>query len=223
MKKLVVMVLVLSAVSFGLVIENPNFDVDYRGDGEWWGTTTGWNGGDIQNLNAGALLSPEAQSGDNTVGLNEGGWLCSGSVKDDLGNAILVETGKTYQVSAWVGRRGDSCGNYAGILRASLSCPTIENSAGALSKITAAFYDLEGNLDKGEWEKVSLTLTITDATYAGEALLLAFDNTGTRAKDANNGSNWWEGQIVLDSVTITPEPATMLLLGLGGLLLRKKR
>ena len=217
MKKLVVMVLVLSAMSFGLSVQNANFDDDVLADGGWGGNPTGWSGwNDKQNFDASALLVPEAQSGDNVDVINQGGWLTSSAVTDGL-DTVLIEANKTYQISVWVGRRGDNCGTYAGIVKAWLSCATIENSGGTLPKIDSEIFDMEGNVAQGGWGYVTFTLNTGAApTYAGEALLIGFDNIGTRA------GNFWEGQVILDSVSITPEPATMLLLGLGGLLLRKR-
>jgi hypothetical protein len=220
MKKLVVMVLALSAMSFALNVTNANFDDDVLAEGAWGGAPTGWGGGnDKQNFDAGAGLVPEAQSGLNVDVINQGGWLVTSNVMtDDLGNAILVEANKTYQVSVWVGRRGDGCGTYAGIVKAWLSCASLETGAGI--KISSALYDMEGNVAQGKWSYATFILTTgANPTGLGETLLLGFNNDGTRA------GNFWEGQAILDSVTITeiPEPATMLLLGLGGVLLRKKK
>jgi hypothetical protein len=216
MKKCVMLLMVLSAMSFGLVVQNPNFDDDARNPGQWDGPKTGWAG------NAGfeyltGDLSPTAQSGTNVASFNQGDWLCSNPITDGLGNTVLVEANKSYDISVWVGRRNGDCGSNAGILKAWLSCPGLETGAGI--KLDYKLFDLDGNINQGEWKQVTFTLNTGAADgFIGQNLLIGFDNVGNRA-------NWWEGwkgQVQLDSVVLTPEPATMLMLGLGGLLLRKR-
>ncbi len=216
-----VMMMVFSAMSFGLIITNPNFDDDILNDGGWGGCPSGWSGSAaLQNLSTANGLSPEAQSGENVAILNEGDWITSSTITDDLDNEILLESNKSYEITVWIGRRGDDCGTYAGIVKAWLSCPTIEASAGTLPKIDSVSYDMEGNVDQGAWSFVTFMLMTGDATaYEGETLFVGFDNIGDRAGDSN-----WLAQVILDSASVNeiPEPATLLLLSAGGLLLRRK-
>ena len=214
--------MLFASASFGAVISNPGFDDDVLSDGGWGGCPSSWTGTAArQNLSAADGLDPEAQSGDNVAILNQGSWITSSVLTDELGNNILVESNKAYEVSVWVGRRTGDCGTYAGILKAWLSCDSVEDSAGTLAKIDSETFDMDGVVEAGQWEYVTFTLeTGSDSSYAGESLLMGFDNITDRA-----GSEIWKAQIVIDSIAITevPEPASMLLLGLGGLLIKRRK
>ncbi len=62
------------------------------------------------------------------------------------------------------------------------------------------------------WQNLSLTLNAPTGTATIEALALFFQPSG-------NGV----GAMYYDNITLVPEPATLALLGLGGLLLRKRK
>jgi len=109
---------------------------------------------------------------------------------------VLPDTyveGETYELSVWVGQ------------------PWEGYDSGWWLYLTTGDHAVEVAEASGEaglnWEKVVLSYTAT-AADAGE-------NIGIKM--------WGYDEVAFDDVTLIPEPATMLLLGLGGLMLKHKR
>ncbi|MCK5000908.1 MAG: PEP-CTERM sorting domain-containing protein [Anaerohalosphaera sp.] len=75
-----------------------------------------------------------------------------------------------------------------------------------------------GGSDNNFLTSISEALTYDNSGLAGNELALRFTNT-----TPNLGGDIGHKTIMFDNVTIVPEPATMALLALGGLMLRRKR
>jgi hypothetical protein len=71
---------------------------------------------------------------------------------------------------------------------------------------------VNANSAKDVWQHLSLTAVAPVGTASVEALALFFQPSG-------NGV----GAMFYDNITLTPEPATLALLGLGGLVLRRRK
>jgi hypothetical protein len=227
----VVLIASLSSMSWGLLLNNANFDQTTIADGGWAGLPTGWDarGGnaDQQNLIT-STLTPPAQSGDNTAGLNgvsgtDGGSWIAQIIKTDTGNPILVAPNQTYKVKVWVGRRNPVEGTAGGILKVYLQ----ETSTATPTNIAEATYDLQPNYPAttgqqavNSWTQQTLYVS-TGATPVGvgSQLRLAFRNVSSRT------TQHWYQQVVLDNVEIsdpyiakTPSPAnnaTLVLINSG--------
>jgi hypothetical protein len=72
-----------------------------------------------------------------------------------------------------------------------------------------------------QWEVIN-TVPSVDETPAGVLFTVGFDKAGVTVVDVQNANLESLGSITLLDVVV-PEPATMALLGLGGLLLRRKQ
>lgn len=204
MRGFILVLLAGSSLSWGLTLTNPNFDAQTLADGAWSAPAniTGWdlNGGwsHAQNLSA-SSITPEAQSGANTCGLNgvdgaDGGAYISQIVKEDDGiTPVLVQPNKTYKVTVWVGRRTGEQGSYPGILKAYLQ----ETSGEAPTTIAEATYDLIAQ-PQNTWTFQTLYLsTGPSPAGAGSPLRLMLRNVGSRT------ATHWHQQVVLDDVTIS--------------------
>lgn len=96
----------------------------------------------------------------------------------------------------------------------------------------AFFYSLTGGTTAADWTSVPslyLTSSVVSATptHASATINCAFTSTSTiylRWADDNNSPSSPDAMYAIDNVTVTPEPATMSLLVLGGLaMLRRSR
>ena len=88
---------------------------------------------------------------------------------------------------------------------------------------TTALYDFNVTLDQSG----VVTSLRFDGDVGDNFLDLKFD-LGATPDRANSGSssqlyNYSGGRVFLDNVTVVPEPATMGLLALGGLMLRRRK
>ena len=160
-----------------------------------------------------------------------GGWVCregmyglhnfpDGTIAASTSNdafyqdlAATYEDGVTYTLSAMGALR--SAGTSQGALdgwQIALHNATTETE---LAATTGAFDLIDCTVGPEAWQEISVTYTAT-AADAGNPIRIYF-GTGS----APNGSN--DYRFVLDDVHLVPEPTTMVLLGLGGLLIRRKR
>lgn len=182
-------------------LDNPGFDEQAVSDGSWSapGDVLGWSddsGGysHVQNLSSGAI-TPEAQSPDNTCGLNQGAWIGQNLTYSD-GSSVLIEANKIYEITAWIGRRAGDEGTYGGILEVCL-----EDSVSD-TQIDQASYDLDTQA-QNTWTYQIFTLTTgASPSGLGHPLRLGFENIGTRAAEH------WYAQVVLDSITLSESIGT---------------
>lgn len=220
----VVLVLALTGLAKAELLANPGFE-DNGGSIDGWSRWSGGSGsgsggyfsiGDIAEVvvhNDGTAHSGEAYvsqviSFDNDM--SGWGWGVSLLFQD-----LPVTTGDTYTLATWV-RDALADGS-------NLTVPTLltfeqrwdDGSGGRPPEV-----DLDGNGQNdrinvtfdipkdGQWHYTSVTHTIPD----GVNFITAVLSTAVQ----NN-------HIDYDDVSLTPEPATLALLGLGGLLLRRRR
>jgi len=203
MKKLCLSILVLCLV--GSVSAQIVTNGDFEADGEAWGTIpAGWTA----DFNAfGQVWLPYT----GVASLHPGGGGAVGGVYQDLTTVV----GQAYDVSMWI-QNFDyyaAPGGQVKILAGSVGTDTytFENAVDI-----STIYSTTGLVDKnflttedGSWSQVSFQFTATDTTtrfgiYSNPIEPISID---------------------VDDVIVTavPEPATMVLLGLGGVLIRRRR
>ena len=205
-KKLLVLagLAVMSPASFGLTLSNAGFESPAINDQAWTaeGVVAEWTSGgsaSIQDLGT-SSLSPDAQEGENTCGLNgvktaggTGAYIYQ-TIKDDSGEPITVQPNMVYNVSVWIGRRSDTPGTLGGTLDVSLQ------DSESLSLLDTETYDLDVQA-QGSWVQKTFYLS-TGSSPAGEGtseLQIRFNNVAAKA----DYGNWYYQQIVLDDVVIT--------------------
>lgn len=178
---------------------------DGAASGWWDGGTSTWYeypGADVTSWNTtGAMLNSGTLASGGTDG-NAKAWLGDGMEVWNLTSNLAVN-GETYVLTMdalndWTGAGAD---------------PTIRMTL---------FYDDGGRVDIGSVDQV-LALDwawyeysnafVAPAAADGKALGIAFQNV------TGNGDSY----LHVDNVRLVPEPATMMLLGLGGLFLRRRK
>ena len=207
MKKLLMssMVLVCAAVpaSANLIVDG-GFELDLlTGPDEWLdyfaGDTMGaWDVTAKDVMLFGVGNGDGAWSGPALEG-NEIANLGSGYGEGRIEQAFATTPGELYDVSFWA-KEYEGTNTPTGIVYV-----RVYNGSGDDLNVTTT-YDLT-------WTQYSHTFTASEATS-----ILEFTNGSYSGPDAPDG-------VSLDavSVVLVPEPATLCLLGLGGLLLRRKR
>ncbi len=148
----------------------------------------------------GGFFSPDGSK--NVVYVNDGH--ASGPYQD-LGYTIVV--GETYAFSMDVQSNGKASGAAISLMF------NYHDGADPRVLITGESHDISGQVVHGAWETYSVSFT-ADAgeDYIGKNLGIEFNN-------ASSSASWHH----FDNAQVIPEPATMMLLGLGSLALLKRR
>lgn len=202
MKKLIVLILFLCLVgSVNALVTNGDFEAD----GENWGVVpAGWTA----DFNVfGQVWQPYT----GVAGMHPGaGGLVGGAYQD-----LTTVLGQDYDVSLWVHNFGYTAGpgGQVKILVGSAGSDTYTFDSGT---DVSTLYSTTGLVDQsfltnedGSWSQVSFQFTAIDTTTR---FGIYSDPLAPMSIDVDDVS-----------VTLVPEPATMVLLGLGGLIIRKRR
>ena len=137
----------------------------------------------------------------NGVNQDSGPW-------QDLGYTIVAD--ETYIFSMDVQPVHDSA------KKRKVSLTFNYHDGGARNLITKELIDLnvEGHADRA-WETYDVSFTaLAGEAYIGKSLGIEFNN------ESDNDADLY---LYLDNAQVVPEPATMILLGLGGLVLRRRK
>ena len=202
----IVMVLALVGVSNADMLTNGDFQT---GNASGWGT---WGGTAVTDQDNGGVALPST------------GRSSAGGYGDYAGKAW----------GPWWGAWGNSGHNQVFAASAGQSCTMtgdlvmLSNDAitsNAFGVLKLVFKDAGGTeicgQDLGQvnaastpdvWQNLSLTAVAPAGTATVEALALFFQPNGDGV-----------GAMYYDNITLTPEPATLALLGLGGLVLRRRK
>jgi len=212
------LVLSMSAAAVAIPIVNPGFEDPVLADGDW-ALATGWSGGYydlsdpgvwvIVNDGDAGTYNPSAAQGFGGIAPDgENVAYATSYVGYDCGLSqvlsAMLEADTNYVLSVLVGNPVLYNGGWAGDYRIELLAGgTLLASASGASPMTDE-----------RWSKAILTYNSGAAPdQLGEALeirLLAVDF-----------ADWYE--VDFDNVALVPEPATLALLGLGALMLKRKR
>ncbi len=182
-------------IEYVVTLLNAGFDSQSLSEGGWSGAgdVTSWNddsGGwsHTQNLTTDDI-DPPSQSSSNVGILSQGAWIGQNLKYDDGMTSVPIEVGKTYEITVWIGRRNNTEGTAAGILKVYLE------DTGSNTRIDEDTFDLI-SLSQGSWTQQTFILsTGSSPTGLGNQLRLGFINEGDR------GAEYWYGQVVLDDVT----------------------
>lgn len=208
MKKRVVMIMVLSGalcfagISNAELILNGGFELN-GGNGT---APENWT----KDFNCYGTFSGAAYSG--LFGLHPGNAGPPGGAYQD----ITTVAGEYYEVSLWMQNFNFASGK-VGNIKILIGNPgsdvyTFENGTD-----TTSIYSLTGLVDQNL--STNIDGSWSQATFQFQAL-----GTTTRVGVYNAPfSGTWSTNVDDVSVTLVPEPAALILLGLGGLLLRKRR
>ena len=196
MKKLGLFVMVVSII-VGSQVATAN--LVYNGtfdDGlNGWNQSANWYAG--TTVAASATPAPNARSDDPAGVISFGAAYSAGGIYQIIG----VAPGTTVQISA------DWCAEQPGYGWVEVGA----RSWDGVSAITDYGYDtlIGGGNPNQAWTTVSKSYLVTT-------------NMLVISLGGGNGGNG-AGYRAFDNIVVTPEPATMLMLGLGGLLLRRRR
>ncbi|MEN8127769.1 MAG: PEP-CTERM sorting domain-containing protein [Planctomycetota bacterium] len=176
-------------------IQNADFEADAAA-----AAAAGWTNG-ITDWTGGGCLAPSTNSDGTFSWQNAGGYIQQQSVIDDLGNVIAVEAAQTVDITVDIAPAATN-GSTGFRLE-------IWSYGGGLLGATDDI-DITGQAGD-EWQTYNLSISWTGAEVNPDGMNIAAYNA--------SGQLWTDNW----SATVVPEPATMVLLGLGGLLLRRRK
>ena len=212
--------------------DNPIVDTDLSGASKYpilssgnhnyFEVYVGWNNDGAMRMTGGTIATDAGSWKGLALGYNTAGK--SGTLYMD-GGTITVNS------RMYLGNESGTWGGTTGIIE--MAGGTIYNNFmwEAMTLSGSSHIDLTGGTIDGERLLIKSSGAYVNITDTGK-LILRHQNTGLLLTDiagyiASNqirGDNLqvaWDGNIV--TITSIPEPATMLLLGLGGLLFRRKK
>lgn len=211
---LVIFMLATVAAGAGLMdpaISNGSFEDGGLGEGDWdfnvgapWGET----GGTYLENNA-ITASDPTPYGDKSVRI---GW--SGAVYQEIGT---WSADTNYDVTLWIGQRGEA-------------------SSWVVGELWAGGTSGYGGPDVSLWDNVGATWVdyhwfsaFDTGSTSGDATW-TFNTSAFNADGLTEGAPLWlrlaadaPADLQIDNVRVTPEPATLSLLSLGGVALLKRR
>jgi hypothetical protein len=162
-----------------------------------------------KDFNCYGTFSGAAYSG--VQGVHPGGGAASGGLFQDVTTVV----GETYDLSLFLqnfaGDMGDSTARLlVGDASSWITTAVDDQGAGTVAFGTLIADELHATDATGAWSEVAFSFTAT-----GSSTRLGVYNSNMSGLDVHS--------INIDDVSVVPEPATLALLGLGGLVLRKRR
>jgi hypothetical protein len=216
MKKLINVSMLVMLLSIGnlatasIGILNPSFEDAAMADNSWDGAATGWvenADGDVHNFMDAQFAGATDDGNDDNLVIPVGSnvmVLAGGSGKyvlQELGTTYAE--GVTYELSAWFGARGDEAPGYA----TSAELFFFDNDT---STIVASTIVPLGDADRGNFRQETVLFT-APAALDGKAIVIGAQNLGPA----------W--QVSVDNFALVPEPATIIMLGIGGIAALRRR
>ncbi|MBE0536024.1 MAG: PEP-CTERM sorting domain-containing protein [Phycisphaerae bacterium] len=202
-KNIVLSLVVLLALSFSAqayFVGNHSFEEPGTGTVKNWNDVPFWSSDRVQVDSGVESNWPGATDGDYS------GFLMAGDPSVWQLTSTVIEAGQEYTLLV------DARNNYTAIAPAKMGMMLYYDDMGSRMPVALAIVDLLGD-GQNPWATYSLSFIANDVPISiGKQIGIEFVNVSAQAS--------WIG---IDNVRLVPEPMTLVLLGLGGLFLRKRR